>query len=782
MAMKYRSLSRNGVETCEVHRRDREERGEKSMVLISLSQILSSLSPPSPVKFMRNGFSAVVLVVFLNCIVLAAHGSLSGRVTTLENEITAPLVGVNVLLQGTIRGTVTNNDGRFRLENIPAGKYSLSFSLVGYRRQSLSDVVVTDDKETVVEVSMWSMPIQAEQVIVTANRREQSLEDVPVSVSVLDATMMRQRNSLTIDDALRYVPGVNMTGPQINIRGSSGYSLGAGSRVLMLLDGVPLLAGDTGELLFESIPVGQIDRIEVVKGASSALYGSNALGGVINIITKPISETTELDVRTYGGLYDKPSSDQWKWSDKSRFFHGQSLALSRKFGDLGVSFFASRQFDDGFRQNDYLRRYNFYTKSRYDFTSSSALTMNFGLLHQYGGQFLYWKNLDSALIPPVRNARDEVMSTRYYVNGLYSLAVSENLLVTGKAMWSHGVWGFQQTGFEKNESVTDGLRAEATAAYVLDDVHTFTLGLQGNADIIRGQIFESRSIAGLALFGQDELKLNDLITVTVGARTDFQSVGLANEGAQVNPKIGVAYKAFPGTTFRASFGKGFRTPAIAEAFIAGGGGTLVGVPNTELRPERSYSYEAGVAQSLGESGSLDVAAFRSDFSDLIEPGLFVFGRNIGVQWRNVTKARVQGAESSLKLGFFDGDVQCNLGYTFVYPEDLTRREILKYRPRHLLYASVSSTAGILSGGVDFRYVSRVDEIDDELVDLGIVPDGDERNAIITADVRVRADFSFIGFPLATTLYVKNLFQHNYVELIGNLRPPRTFGLVLEAKL
>jgi iron complex outermembrane receptor protein len=202
----------------------------------------------------------------------------------------------------------------------------------------------------------------------------------------------------------------------------------------------------------------------------------------------------------------------------------------------------------------------------------------------------------------------------------------------------------------------------------------------------------------------------------------------------------------------------------------------------DLKPERSYSYEVGFTQALGEIGSLDVAGFRSDFSDLIEPGLFVFGRNIGVQWRNVTKARVQGVETSLKLGFFEGDVQGSVGYTYVYPEDLTMRRIMKYRPRHVLYASVLGSAGILTGGVDFRYVSRVDEIDDELVDLGIIPDGDERNAIVTTDVRVRADLVFIGFPVTATLYVKNLFQHNYVELIGNLRPPRTYGFVLEASL
>ena len=155
-------------------------------------------------------------------------GSIAGRVTAQgEGE---PLPGVNILLQGTVRGTTTNSRGEYRIQDIPPGRQTLVFSIVGYQRENRSGVVVEEGKETILNVSMTQTPIQTEQIVVTASKRQQSLEEVPVSISVLDATAIDQRNALTIDDALRYIPGVNMTGFQVNIRGSSGYSRGAGSR------------------------------------------------------------------------------------------------------------------------------------------------------------------------------------------------------------------------------------------------------------------------------------------------------------------------------------------------------------------------------------------------------------------------------------------------------------------------------------------------------------------------------------------------------------------------
>jgi outer membrane receptor for ferrienterochelin and colicins len=730
---------------------------------------------------MRRHIVACLALFALSAETSYAAGSITGRVTGgVQGEV---IVGANVRLRGTTRGTSTDLQGRYRIPDVSPGTYTVEFSIVGYQRVVRSGVTVEEGKESVVDVSMIQSPIQADQVVVTANKREQSLQDVPVSISVVDAADIQQRNSLTIDEALRYVPGVNITGTQVNIRGSSGYSLGAGSRVLLLLDGVPFLAGDTGELNFESVPMTQVDRIEVVKGASSALYGSNALGGVVNVITKPIPDGVTTDVRLYGGLYSRFPAEQWKWTNKALFMRGGSITHTRKVGDLGISLFLSHHVDDGYRQNDFKHRYNFLLKAREDFAPLSSLTLNFGLENQYAGQFLYWRNLDSATLPPARHVNDDMLSTRYHISGLYDNAISQTTSITIKGLWYHTGWGFEQTGSaSRTMSFADDFHLEALSTMSLGRMHTLTFGVEGNVDLISGDAFSSRTIGGAAAYAQDEAQLLEDLTLTVGGRFDFQTVGLTGETGQINPKVALSYRATQATTLRASFGQGFRVPSLPEAFVSAGSTGLMAVPNKDLKPEKSWSYEVGAKQTLGGIGALDISVFRSDYNNLIEPGLYTEGETILIQWRNVTKARVQGGEASLYNSFFDGGLNTNLGYTYVYPQDLTANDILKYRPRHIFYANAHGQAGWFTAAVDFRYVSRVERIDEELVDLGVIPDGDVRVPIYVTDVRVGADIRLVGVPLNVTVSVNNIFQHRYVELIGNIMPPRNYVLALGARL
>ena len=731
---------------------------------------------------MNRSLRGFILIASLSSQAFAAGGSIAGRVTGSGEAKNDVLVGATVFLQGTVRGTTTNLKGEFRITDVPAGTKTIVVSMVGYQRMTKTGVEVREGQETFLAVSLVSTPVQIDQVVITASKREQSLREVPVSVSVMDASQIQMRNAQTIDDALRYIPGVNVTGFQVNIRGSSGYSRGAGSRVLMLLDGIPFITGDTGELNFESIPIGLVDRIEVVKGASSALYGSNALGGVINIITKDIPEKPETDVRLYGGAYDKPSFNQWKWSSKTRFYTGQSFSHSYRSGDLGVSLYLSHMLDDGYRQNDYRRRINAYVKVKEDFSQSSSLTMNFGLLDQYGGQYLYWRNLDSALLPPVNQPNDNVKSTRYFVNGTLNNGVSDKFLLSTKAMWYHNLWGFETISqIGRNESQADDFRLATTATIMVDSVHTVTTGVDANVDAVSGDFFSDHMLGGFAVYGQDELKLSDNFAVTLGLRYDYESAGLTSAGGQVNPKVGVAYTPFEGTTLRASFGRGYRVPSVAEAFISQSVNNLVTIPNKDLQPEKSISYEVGVAQRLWNFGSIDIAGFRSDYDNLIEAGLILSGSDVQVQWRNVTQARVQGVEASINFGFFDGGLTTNVGYTYVYPQDLTKHDILKYRPRDLFYANLIARIGWFTAEADFRFQSRMERIDDEFVLSGIIADGDQRTDIRVADFRAGVDFLISGYPMTLTANVNNAFQYNYVELIGNIMPPRTYSLVLQAR-
>lgn len=747
----------------------------------------------------------VLLIVVFCRLDLFAGGSITGQVTSKSDG--APLVGANVLLKGSFRGASTDVEGKFRLAEITPGSYTLTFSLVGYQRETRTDLVVEEDKETVVNVSMTQVALPTDQVVVTASRREQSLEEVPVSISVMDAAEIQYRNAYSIEDAVRYVPGVNLTGGQINIRGSSGYSRGAGSRVLMLLDGVPFIAGDTGELIFESIAIGQVDRIEVVKGASSALYGSSALGGVINIITKPIPEISETYLRTSGGLYSKPTFSQWNWSGSDRSFGSVALGHTFHLDDIGVALGLSRQVNDGYMQNSNIKRSNVYLKTRKDFASANSLTMNFGLLFQERGQFQYWRNLDSALIPPFVQRDDRVESLRYFLSGSYNDAFADNFLFTAKALWNHNDWknmsghDFWIAGWdtlpngrfsETLESLSNGFRLDASSTWLVNDEHTITFGVSGNYDVVTSasKLFGSHKGWSAAFFAQDEWRLTKELSLTVGGRFDVQRVGLTESGPQVNPKVALAYNPVEGTSVRASFGRGFRIPSIAEAFVALDlGGGINTLPNADLKAERSYSYEVGLAQRVSDFASLDVAFFRSDYSNLIEPTPFIDTTgNLKIQWRNTPSARVQGFETSIKLGLFSGDLLYNLGYTYVYPEDLSPddplfprpNKILPYRPRHVFFTGLYGRLGILRAGVDFRYSSRVDRV---FSAFGIIiPNANERVDILVTDFRIGADFTSLGVPLSAMFNVNNAFRYNYVELTANINPPRNYVVALEARL
>jgi iron complex outermembrane receptor protein len=720
---------------------------------------------------------ALLTVLFATQLAISQTGGISGVVLGKDGD---PLPGVNVMLRGTLRGTATSASGEFRLASLPVGTYTVVFSLVGYQRLERTDVVVREEGPTELRIELIPSPIQAEPVIVTASKREQSLRESPVSMAVVDASEIVRRHSVTVDDALRYIPGVNLTESQVNIRGSSGYSRGAGSRVLMLVDGIPFLTGDTGELNFETIPIGQVERIEVVKGASSALYGSSALGGVINIITKPIPVEPATVLRTYGGLYSSPSFNQWDWGGGTRFLDGQALTHSRTMGDVGLMLYGSRTADDGFRQNDHRRRYNGYVKVRAPLSDFDVITSTFNILHQKRASFLYWRDLAHALTPPDVQQGDQVQSTRFFLSSQYNHVAGADAVYTVRGMWFRTK--FTDTiGSSSEGSRSDVVRGEVLGTFLLDGAHIVTAGVEGNLDRVEADVWGVHSGKGVAGYAQAEVALAPPLKATLGARFDYQDLDSLEANSQLNPKLGLVYTPVAGTAVRASYGRGFRSPTVAEAFISTSAGGFPIIPNPLLKPERSSSYEIGVHQILGESAVCDVALFQSDFFDLIEAG---FTPDFDGQFSNVTEARIRGIEGSATFALFDRAAVLSLGYTYVHPKDVTKDDILKYRPRHLLYAGSVSHIGHFTLGADFRYLSRVERIDQEFVTppLDIIKDGDHRVETYLIDLRCGFDFAAVDVPLTASLNINNLFQYNHVELIGNMAPPRTFILTLQTVL
>jgi outer membrane receptor for ferrienterochelin and colicins len=714
-------------------------------------------------------------------------GSVIGSVTDAKTQ--ELLGGVNVLLRSTIRGTTTNVQGKYQLKGIPTGTYDITFSLLGYLTDTVHQISIQPDKENTITVQLVQSPIKSEQVVVTASRREQSLREVPVSISTVSSQMIADHVSVTLDDALRYVPGVNMIADQVNIRGSSGYSRGVGSRVLILIDGLPYITGDTGEIPSEIIPMFQIDRIEVVKGAGSALYGSSALGGVINVITKEISETPELHFRLFSGIYTKPIYAQWNWSPKTRYNTGGYISYSNRTGSFGYLVSVSRTVDESFRENDVYHRWGLYSKFNYNFSQYQSAILTTNIQWRTHGNYFWWKSLSEATRPADSQLNGEVNSTRGNISFAYKEIVSEKFFYSLKSIYFNNFWQDDTSGYVDNVSSSHVVQVETQATYSITPDHVITGGMVANYSRIYSNIFGSHPGIGAGFYVQDELTPIPALKLTAGIRYDWQRIWkdmfaspTASSPSQLNPKIGLVYSACPITTLRASYGEGFRYPSMSELFTSVNTGVskIKIVQNDSLKPERSISYEIGCSQWVGEHVLFDLALFQNDFYDLIEGG--VNPTRLVIQFSNVTRARIRGFEFDVKTDFFDRFLSTDMSYTYIDPVDLIQNTILKFRPRHILNSSLTAQIGPWQAGFNYRLISRLEAIDDNFVRLAPIVDGEYRVACRVVDANLGYNLKNMGLPLNIELTIKNLTNYYYVELMGNLAPVRTVYLSIEGVL
>ena len=175
-----------------------------------------------------------IVLLLLLCTVLVRHDKASAQQTgTLQGKITdgetgERIIGANIIIAGTVLGGIANTDGEFIIRKIPTGIYAIVIAHIGYERKEITAISIAANETTHIEIALTASSLHTGDVVVTANRRAQSLAEIPVSVSVIDAAQIIQRNPVTPDQSLRYVSGINVSEGQINIRGFSGYTKGVG--------------------------------------------------------------------------------------------------------------------------------------------------------------------------------------------------------------------------------------------------------------------------------------------------------------------------------------------------------------------------------------------------------------------------------------------------------------------------------------------------------------------------------------------------------------------------
>ncbi|MFO7445803.1 MAG: TonB-dependent receptor [Ignavibacteriaceae bacterium] len=718
---------------------------------------------------MKNLIVILISIHFTIGLTFAQTYNISGRVTGDGN---ISLAGVNIIILETGTGTASEHDGTYIINNLLPGSYTVKYSFIGYREELRNIEIINDN--LLLNIILSSEAVESEQVIVSAGKYEQNISELPVSAEIMPAEEIIRRNISNVEEAMRYIPGINMTDDQVSIRGSSGYSRGAGTRVLLAIDGIPYYTGDTGEIIWQIIPVNQIKRIEVIKGAASSLYGSSAIGGVINIITNSITKEPQTYIRALFGVYDKPSYSEWDWSGEYRKFNGFTLSHSNSIDKFDFSAGLTRLEDEGYRQSGFYHRYIGSFKGVYNFSAVSSLNLIFNSINQRNGNYLYWKDSHNVLVPPDADQGQRVASNRYMFGAAYKTLMSETFFLNIRASYYNTHWRDQTVS--ANNSKTDLIRGEIQSTYLLNSNMVIISGVEASYADVNSNIFGVHDSKAAGIYTQADIHFSIPLLLSIGARFDYTELDTIDSFSNFSPKLGLNYNLSDNLILRSSVGTGFRSPTLSEAFTSTNASGIVIKPNPDLKPETNLSVEFGFNYQPLNWLNIDAAVFQNEFYDFIEPGVDL---NDGlIFFDNVTRARIQGYELNTGISLFK-NLKLSVNYTYLWTRDIEKRRALKYRPRHITSAGLDYTMESFSAGADFRYWSRVEEIDNELIDLGLVPDGELRDDVFVLDLRAGYNFANSNLPLRLFLTVKNALNYNYVELIGNLEPLRNISIGAE---
>jgi len=650
---------------------------------------------------MRKYLSIILFVSF--------YTSKSQKITgTITDENTKEaLIGVNVILSNT-NGTTTNLDGEFTL-NLKENEKTITFKYIGYET-----IVKNIEGKTNFNIRMKSATQQIGTVVISAGKFEQKIEEITVSMEVISPSLIENKNTTNIQTAMEQVPGVNITDGQANIRGGSGWSYGAGSRVLVMVDDMPLISGDAGQVQWKLIATENINQIEVIKGASSALYGSSALNGVINIRTA-FPKQTEIEkhpsigytkITTHFGVTDHAKRDvlNW-WGENRQQFYGTEFSHSRKIGGLDLTIGGNYFKDEGYRMYEITDRKRFNFNANYHSKKLSGLSygLNGNFLFQSTGSAIIWNGLDQAFIPLdssitttngntynidpfvqyINENNTHNLRTRYLkvindntVNGKDDNTDNSSDTYYTDYQWQHH---FKHLDLR----VTSGTTNELVLA---------------NSDLFQGRNYRKNN----SLYTQLDKKWNNL-NLSFGTRFEHFMIGSGKtfiiDGDSVNTysrskpvfRVGANYQIAEATYIRSSWGEGFRFPSMAEMFISTNYSGIEIYANPELKPETGWSSEIGIKQGLkigNWMGYLDAAAFIMEYDDMMEFNFGFWGdtvsftldslnqinyQGVGFKSVNVGKTRVSGMEFSFTgHGDINSDIGINIlaGYTYMNTKSL----------------------------------------------------------------------------------------------------------------
>jgi outer membrane receptor protein involved in Fe transport len=766
-------------------------------------------------------------VFFYSCQLYAqTMGVVRGVVKDKSNNEDLP--GAVVLLDKT-KGTAADVNGSFFITTTE-GEHTLECDMVGYTK-FFQTITVKANDTLEVNIVLTDGNKLLDEVVVSAGKFEQKLSDVTVSMEVIKPALIENKASQTLDIIMNQVPGVVVSDGQASIRGGSGYSYGAGTRVLMLVDEMPMISADAADIKWNYLPLENLEQVEVIKGASSALFGSSAMNGVINMRTAYAKDKPQTTVTLFGATYDAPKRDVLKWwKGTSQTQSGVNFSHSEKLGQLDLVLGGHLFNDEGYRYLETERRGRFNVNLRYNFKKVQGLSigLNTNMMETRGGLFFLWQDADSAYIPQGRtiqvysNQRCNVdpfityftkKGGKYSLRSRYYLTNNTNDKNQGsRAELYYNEFQYQKR-FKNNFTMTYG------AVYMEQQVI---------ADSLYGR-HTGRNYAGYAQFDYKYRKL----TASVGLRGEYNKIDTSYTRGRLTKDInnlpfqpvfraGLNYHLAEYTFLRASYGQGYRFPTIAEKYVSTSVSALKIYPNQSLQPERGWSAELGIKQGFklfNFKGFLDVAGFYTEYTDMVEFVFDIYGTKTGLFYEDLTKAGfksqnvgravISGIDASVtgtgKMG--PVNVTTLIGFTYTNPVDpdydpkkdtlgIDGLKVLKYRNQQLFKGDLQLDYKKFSIGWSTRYYSFMENVDrrfiqsilheyndpnsgfswDDVPSTYILPGLREyrekhHNGDWIHDLRMSYQLSK---QLKASFIVNNVFNAEYSLRPGDIRPPRMF--------
>lgn len=705
----------------------------------------------------------LLLIFFLP---VFAHAQVTGKV--VEKSTKEPIYGAKIIGSGEEKA-ISDIDGVFTIS-----PKSYPVTLVVSAQTFMNDTLTVEGPgQVTIELSE---PIQViKTVVVSAGRRQQEVEDVPISMEIIRPELVDNKGLVDLEQAVDQSPGVFAMDGQVSIRGGSGFAYGAGSRVLLLWNGIPIISGDAGDAKWNTLPIECASQIEVIKGASSVLYGSGALNGIISLSEREPSTKGEVRAKIMSGIYDNPKRATLKWWDRNpMFYQGEAYygKMNKRFGyTISVNGFKTEGYKEG--ETEDRGRVSGTLFFRPQKIEKLKMGLGYNVQYQKTGNFIIWQSDTFAYTPSGGADVSDPASTLTYNTGL-TASVDPYLKFYDKHNNLHTVK--TRYYYVGRENLTNASQS-TTSAIMYGDYQfqrkwsrgtVLTSGITGIRNDVKSNLFGDHFSNNAAVYTQFERRWNKF-DLTGGVRIEyFEQDG--NKGDSdfyfgndtttlgkipVYPifRLGMHYQLFKYTHLRASFGQGIRYPSVAERYTQTSVGALNIFPNENLRPETGWAAEIGIKQvvKIGENwkGLLDVAGFVNQYNNMME---FVFGiwnpdsiqlvvndpndpgyinNWIGFRAANAEKARIAGGEISFnsqgKIGAVD--VISLIGYTYMKPISLnsdsnyvrtlstydeatgTYDNTLKYRFNHLAKADIEVKWKGIGVGFSARYSSNMVNID-----------------------------------------------------------------------